>query len=73
MIFQEVLYKEIGLERGETPVLLAKSSSQSRHQSEKIISLLFEELDVPALAKKSEAALSLFDSGRTSGNLFNDN
>ena len=60
-------YSELGLRPGQRPVLLSEAILNPKANKEKMAQVLFEALNVPAMSVVSDAVLSLYAAGRTTG------
>eukprot|EP00659_Diplonema_papillatum_P007609 gene7609-11650_t len=63
----ERAFEEIEEDPTEQPVLLTEAPFNPKKNREKMVEIMFEALEVPALQIKMQALCSLFASGRTTG------
>lgn len=62
-----VYYNAIGVHPDERPLLLTEAAYSPRKNREKMAEILFESFDVPSLYVETQALLSLYASGSTTG------
>ncbi|NIQ07246.1 MAG: actin family protein [Candidatus Korarchaeota archaeon] len=60
-------YNELGIHPDERPVLLTEAAFSPRKNRETMAEIMFETFDVPALYVETQALLSLYASGNTTG------
>lgn len=66
-IWRHVYDHELGVESEEHPVLLTEAPMNPKINREKMIEFFFEDLKVPAFYVFTQAVLSLYGSGKTTG------
>lgn len=61
------MYNELSVIQDQHPVLLTEAALNPKHNRSKACETLFESFQVPALYIQTQAILSLYASGRTTG------
>ena len=66
-IWQELFYNEMGIDPEEHPILLTEAPKNPKANREKMMEMMFERFNFPAMFVSIQAVLSLYASGRTTG------
>merc|ERR1719237_1962777 len=68
---QNAFYNELRIAPEEHPVLLAVPPNNPKPNAERMVQIMFESFNVPAVYLESTPVLSLYSSGRTTGVVVN--
>ncbi|EDV29474.1 uncharacterized protein TRIADDRAFT_18605, partial [Trichoplax adhaerens] len=70
LLWQHMFEDQLRLEANEHPVLITEAPMNPKKNRETITQIMFENFNVPYLYVATEALLSLYESGRTTGLVF---
>jgi actin-related protein len=66
-IWSYTFYNDLKIDPSENPVLLTEAPFNPRENRERMASVMFDNFGVPAVYVATQAVLSLYASGRTTG------